>query len=129
MATSDSAIQAQWLDDLKTALSLDEEATWRAFTAVAHALSRSLAAETVELLTATMPPQLKACFSLGGGEASFEGLVQEELGTPSVDSGAVCRAVLFVIALRLPIGKLTELEAKLPQNVRSFWPLMPRPPE
>jgi len=134
MQDLDIAVRAarDWIDDVTCQLGWhDHERAYLAVLAVLHALRDSLAQAEAISLGAQLPPLLRGLYYEGWHgarlpartRAAFLERIHAALHRdPGIDAEEVARAVLALLAARLPAAELEEVRAATPKHLHNLWP-------
>jgi uncharacterized protein (DUF2267 family) len=130
-----AAVQAteEWIDDLKERLGWhDRERTYLALLAAMHALRDCLGRDEAVYVAAHLPPLLRGLYYEGwhpGGRmaamsrAAFVERIHASMHRdPAVDAEQVARAVLALLAARLPAAEIEDAKAATPKPLHNLWP-------
>jgi uncharacterized protein (DUF2267 family) len=131
----DGAIAAadEWIDDLtKRLVWRDREKVYSALIATLHALRDSLPAHEAVFLGDSLTILLRGRYyegwrlakysSLKSRDAFLERIREGVHHDPGIDAEQVARAVLALLAERLPASELEDVKAVTPKALRSLWP-------
>ncbi len=122
-----------WIDDLLHRLGWrDRERVYRALLATLHALRDALAWDEVVYVGAQLPPLLRGLYYEGWhpgkrGSPSTRQAFLERIHDglhrdPGIDAEQVARAVLAMLAARLPPGEVEDAKAATPKSLHNLWP-------
>jgi len=130
-----SAVKAtqEWVDDLLQRLGWhDREKTYRALLTTLHALRDSLKRDEAIYIGARLPPLLRGLYYDGwhpGARAAarsrtafIERVHDGVHRDPAVDPETVTRAVLAMLAARLPAAEIEDAKAATPRSLHNLWP-------
>ena len=131
----DGAVHAaeEWIDDLTQRLGWhDREKVYSAFVATLHALRDSLPAHEAVFLGDYLTILLRGLYYEGwrlpkysafkSRDAFLERIREGVHRDPGVDAEQVAKAVLALLAERLPASELEDVKAVTPKALRGFWP-------
>ena len=131
----DGAVRAaeEWIDDLTKRLGWhDREKAYSAFTATLHALRDGLPAHEAVFLGDYLPIVLRGRYyegwrlpkysSFRSRDAVLERICEGVHHDPGMDAEQVARAVLALLAERVPASELEDVKAVTPKALRSLWP-------
>lgn len=124
----------EWIDDLVQRLGWrDRRHAYLALLAAMHALRDSLPREQAVYLGAQLPVLLRGFFYEGwhpgahptarSREAFLERIHDGVRRDPGVDAEQVARAVLAMLAGRLPPAEIEEAKAAMPSALHNLWPV------
>jgi uncharacterized protein (DUF2267 family) len=132
----ESALQAskEWIDDLTRRLGWhDREKVYMAFIATLHALRDSLPAHEAVFLGDYLPVLLRGLYYEGWRLAKYSSFKTRDAflerihegvhRDPGIDADQVARAVLSMLAERLPASELEDVKTVTPKALRGFWPI------
>ncbi|MFZ1991636.1 MAG: DUF2267 domain-containing protein [Alphaproteobacteria bacterium] len=122
-----------WVDDLTQRLGWrDSERVYSAFVAVLHAFRDSLPRDEAIYVGAQLPPLLRGFYYEGwhatglaaakGREAFLERIRDSLHHDPGIDAEEVARAVLALLAARMPAAELEDAKAATPKALHYLWP-------
>lgn len=122
-----------WVDDLAQRLGWrDRERGYTALLATLHAVRDCLAGDEAIYLGAQLPPLLRGLYyegwhpgrrSAGRSRSAFLQRIHESLDRdPGIDPEQVARAVLALLATRMPAAEVEDAKAATPQALHSLWP-------
>jgi uncharacterized protein (DUF2267 family) len=122
-----------WIDDLAQRLGWrDRDKTYAALIGALHGLRDALPRDEVVYLGAQLPSLLRGFYYEGwrpGGRRSAQsvsalcGRLHEAVDhDPGIDSGAAARAVLGLLAARLPASEIEDVIAASPKSLHALWP-------
>ena len=110
----------------------DREKVYSAFIATLHALRDSLPAHEAVFLGDYLPIVLRGRYyegwrlpkysSFKSRDAFLERIREGVHHDPGIDAEQVARAVLALLAERLPASELEDVKAVTPKALRSLWP-------
>lgn len=123
----------EWVDDLLQRLGWhDRERTYRVLLAALHALRDCLGRDEAVYVGEQLPPLLRGLYyqgwhpgAPGASRSRGEFLARIHDGAhrdPAVDPEAVARAVLAVLAARLPAAEVENAKAATPPPLHNLWP-------
>ncbi len=123
----------QWIGDLMQRLGWhDRERTYRVLLATLHALRDSLPRDEALYMGAQLPPLLRGFYYDGwhhGGRGAARGrtafLERIHDGVhrdPAVDAEQGARAVLAMLAARIPAAELEVAKGATPKTLHNLWP-------
>ena len=123
----------EWIDDLMRRLDWhDRERVCLALLAALHALRDCLGRDEAVYVGAHLPPLLRGLYYEGwhpSGRAAtksrnaFLERIQDGMHRdPAVDAEQVARAVLALLAARLPAAELEDAKAATPKPLHNLWP-------
>lgn len=123
----------EWLDDLVSRLDWhDRHRAYRALTTTLHALRHALPQEEAIDLGGPLPTMLRGLYYEGWHphrvaaartRSAFLERIQDGVHLdPGVDPEQVARAVLAVLASRLPTVDIEEAKAATPHALHGLWP-------
>jgi uncharacterized protein (DUF2267 family) len=123
----------EWIDDLTKRLGWqDREKVYSTFVATLHALRDSLPAHEAVFLGDYLTPLLRGRYfegwrlpkysSFKSRDAFLERIREGVHHDPGIDAEQVARAVLALLAGRLPASELEDVRAVTPKALRSLWP-------
>lgn len=123
----------EWIDDLLRRLGWhDRERTYRVLLATLRALRDSLAHDEAMYIGAQLPPLLRGFYYEGWHPGAHAGLrsraaflerIQDGVHRdPAVDAEQVARAVLAMLAERLPAAEIEDAKTATPQSLHNLWP-------
>lgn len=121
-----------WLDDLMRNLAWhDRRRTWSALVAALHALRDCLGRDEAIYLGAQLPLLLRGFYYEGwhlhthrpmGRDAFLERIRDGLKHDVAVDAEQVARAVMALLARRLPTAELEGTKAATPAAIHGLWP-------
>ena len=122
-----------WIDDLAQRLGWrDRDKTYAALIGALHGLRDALPRDEVVYLGAQLPSLLRGFYYEGwrpGGRRSAQsvsalcGRLHEAVDhDPGIDSDAAARAVLGLLAARLPASEIEDMIAASPKSLHALWP-------
>ena len=129
-----SAVQATeaWVDDLMRCLGWhDRQRTYLALLATLHALRDSLGRDEAVYVGAQLPPLLRGLYYEGwhprtraaaSRSAFLERILDGVHRDVAVDAEQVARAVMALLATRMPPAELEDAKAATPPALHNFWP-------
>jgi uncharacterized protein (DUF2267 family) len=129
-----SEVQATdaWIDDLMRRLSWRErQRTYLALLATLHALRDCLGRDEAVYVGAQLPPLLRGLYYEGwhpgarrtaSRSAFLERILDGVHRDLAVDPEAVARAVMALLAARMPAAELEEAKAATPPALHNLWP-------
>jgi uncharacterized protein (DUF2267 family) len=123
----------EWIDDLRRRLDWrDREKVYLAFVAALHALRDSLPSHEAVFLGDHLTIFLRGRYfegwrlakysSFKSREAFLERIREGVHHDPGIDAERVAKAVLAMLAERLPSAELEDVKAVTPKALRAFWP-------
>ena len=123
----------EWIDDLTRRLGWhDREKVYSAFVATLHALRDSLPAHEAVFLGDYLTILLRGLYYEGwrlpkystfkSRDAFLERIREGVHHDPGIDAEQVAKAVLALLAERLPASELEDVKAVTPKALRGFWP-------
>ncbi len=123
----------RWIDDLLQRLGWhDRERTYRVLLATLHALRDFLPREEAQFIGAQLPALLRGLYYEGWhpgvrGAARSRTAFLEHIRDgvhrdPAVDAEEVARAVLAMLAARMPAAELEGAKAATPRFLHNLWP-------
>jgi uncharacterized protein (DUF2267 family) len=123
----------EWIDDLTQRLGWhDREKVYSAFVATLHALRDSLPAHEAVFLGDYLTILLRGLYYEGwrlpkystfkSRDAFLERIREGVHRDPGIDAEQVAKAVLALLAERLPTSELEDVKAVTPKALRGFWP-------
>jgi uncharacterized protein (DUF2267 family) len=126
-------VAEEWIDDLTRRLGWhDREKVYLAFVATLHALRDSLPIHEAVFLGDYLPILLRGLYyegwrlskysSFKNRDAFLERIQEGVHRDPGIDAEHVARAVLALLAERLPASELEDVKAVTPKALRAFWP-------
>lgn len=131
----DGAIAAadEWIDDLaKRLVWRDREKVYSALIATLHALRDNLPAHEAVFLGDYLTIMLRGRYyegwrlakysSFKSRDAFLERIREGVHHDPGIDAEQVARAVLALLADRVPASELEDVKAVTPKALRSLWP-------
>ncbi len=124
---------AEWIDDLQQRLGWhDRDRVYSALLATLHALRDVLAQKEAVYVGAQLPALLRGLYYDGWhppgragprSRSAFLDRIQDGVHRdPGIDAEQVARAVLALLAARLPAGELEDAKAATPQPLHNLWP-------
>ncbi len=124
---------AEWIDDLQQRLGWhDRERVYSALLATLHALRDVLAQKEAVYVGAQLPALLRGLYYDGWhpsgrfpprSRSAFIERIQDGVHRdPGIDAEQVARAVLALLAARLPAGELEDAKAATPEPLHNLWP-------
>jgi uncharacterized protein (DUF2267 family) len=135
LAELQGAVRAteEWIDDLQQRLGWhDRERVYSALLATLHALRDALAQKEAVYVGAQLPALLRGLYYDGWhprgpapprSRSAFIARIQDGVHRdPGIDAEQVARAVLALLASRLPAGELEDAKAATPQPLHNLWP-------
>ena len=122
-----------WVDDLAQRLSWhDRGKAYAALIGALHGLRDALPRDEVVYLGAQLPPMLRGFYYEGwrpGAHRAAQSLealcarIHEAVDQdPGIDPEAVARAVLALLAVRLPASEIEDVIAATPKALHALWP-------
>ena len=129
-----SAVQATetWIDDLMRCLGWhDRQRAYLALLATLHALRDCLGRDEAVYVGAQLPPLLRGLYYEGWhprtrGAASRSAFLERILDgvhrDVAVDAEQVARAVMALLATRMPAAELEDAKAATPPAIHNLWP-------
>jgi uncharacterized protein (DUF2267 family) len=130
-----SAVRAteSWIDDLMRRLDWhDHERAYRALLGALHALRDCLPRDEAIYLAAELPPLLRGLYyegwhagarAVAASRSVFLQRIHDGVHRdPAVDPEEVARAVLGLLATRLPAAELEDAKAATPKSLHNLWP-------
>jgi len=130
-----AAVQAtqDWIDDLMRRLAWhDRERAYLALLAALHALRDCLGHDEAVYVGVHLPPLLRGLYYEGwhpNGRAAaksrsefLERIHDSMHRDPAVDAEQVARAVLALLAARLPAAEIEDAKAATPKPLHNLWP-------
>jgi uncharacterized protein (DUF2267 family) len=122
-----------WVDDLLRRLGWhDRERVYRALLATLHALRDALAWDEVIYIGAQLPPLLRGLYYEGwhpgkrgvppNRQAFLERIHDGLHRDPGIDAEQVARAVMAMLAARLPAAEVEDAKAATPESLHNLWP-------
>ena len=131
----DTAVRGtnDWIDNLKQQLGWhDRERIYVVLLATLHALRDCLARDEAIYLGAQLPALLRGLYYEGwhpgghkaaGSRSAFLERIHDGVHRdPGVDAEEVARAVLALIATRLPAAEVEDAKAATPKALHNLWP-------
>jgi uncharacterized protein (DUF2267 family) len=126
-------VTEEWIDDLRRRLEWhDQERAHRALLAALHGLRDCLPRDEAIYLASELPPLLRGLYYEGwhpgakptaDSRSSFLKRIHDGVHRdPAVDPEAVARAVLALLAARLPASELEDAKAATPKSLHNLWP-------
>lgn len=123
----------KWLDDLMARLGWhDRQRTWAALGAALHALRDALPQDAAIDVGNQLPLLLRGLYydgwhPRGRGAAHTRPAFLERIHDgvhrdPAIDADAVARAVLALLATRLPAAEIEDAKAATPHDLHNLWP-------
>lgn len=123
----------EWIDDLVRRLGWhDRERAYRVLLATLHALRDTLARDEAVYIGAQLPPLLRGLYYEGWhpgavraarSRSAFIERIQDGVHRdPAVDAEEVARAVLAMLAARLPAAEIEDAKAATPRSLHNLWP-------
>ena len=123
----------EWVDDLLRRLGWhDRDRAYRALLASLHTLRDALGRDEAVYLGAHFPPLLRGLYYEGwhpgrrteapSRTAFLERVHDGVHRDPAVDPETVTRAVLAMLAARLPAAEVEDAKAATPKSVHNLWP-------
>jgi uncharacterized protein (DUF2267 family) len=123
----------EWIDDLTRRLGWhDREKVYLAFVATLHALRDSLPVHEAVFLGDYLTILLRGLYYEGwrlpkystfkSRDAFLERIREGVHHDPGIDAEQVAKAVLALLAERLPASELEDVKAVTPKALRGFWP-------
>jgi uncharacterized protein (DUF2267 family) len=135
LAELQGTVQAteEWVDDLQQRLGWhDLDRAYAALLTTLHALRDVLPQEETVYVGAQLPALLRGLYydgwhpskrgSMRGRSAFIERIQDGVHRDPAIDAEQVARAVLAVLAARLPAGELEDAKAATPSPLHNLWP-------
>jgi uncharacterized protein (DUF2267 family) len=135
LAELQGAIHAteEWIDDLQQRLGWhDRNRAYSTFLATLHALRDVLGQKEAVYVGAQLPALLRGLYYDGWhplgrtsprSRSAFIERIQDGVHRdPGIDAEQVARAVLALLAARLPAGELEDAKAATPRPLRNLWP-------
>jgi uncharacterized protein (DUF2267 family) len=135
LAELQGAVRAteEWIDDLQQRLGWhDRDRVYSALLATMHALRDVLAQKEAVYVGAQLPDLLRGLYYDGWhpsgrtpprSRSAFIERIQDGVRRdPGIDAEQVARAVLALLAARLPAGELEDAKAATPKPLRNLWP-------
>jgi uncharacterized protein (DUF2267 family) len=135
LAELQGTVQAteEWVDDLQQRLGWhDLDRVYSALLATLHALRDVLPQEETVYVGAQLPLLLRGLYydgwhpskrgSMRSRSAFIERIQDGVDRDPGIDAEQVARAVLAVLAARLPAGELEDAKAATPRPLHNLWP-------
>ena len=127
------AATEDWVDDLMRRLAWqDREHVYRALLATLHALRDCLPREEAIYLAAQLPAMLRGLYYEGWHPGAYPPLKSRAAfierihdgvhRDPGVDAEQVARAVLALLAARLPASEIEDAKAIMPHALHNLWP-------
>ena len=121
-----------WIDDLAQRLGWrDRDKTYAALIGALHGLRDALPRDEVVYLGAQLPPLLRGFYFEGwrpGAHRSAQSLsalcgrLHEAVDhDPGIDLEVAARAVLALLAARLPASEIEDVIAASPKSLRALW--------
>jgi uncharacterized protein (DUF2267 family) len=122
-----------WIDDFRQRLGWnDRERVYVALVAALHALRDCLGRDEAVYIGTHLPPLLRGFYYEGWhpgrrpaarSRAAFLERIHDGVHRdPAVDPEQVARAVLALIAARLPAAEIEEAKAATPKPLHNLWP-------
>lgn len=121
-----------WLDDLMRNLAWqDRRRAWSALLAALHALRDCLGRDEAISLGAQLPPLLRGFYyegwhphahKLTNRDAFLERVRDAIKHDMAVDAEQLVRAVLALLARRVPASELDDAKAATPPDIHGLWP-------
>jgi uncharacterized protein (DUF2267 family) len=131
----DNAVRAttEWIDDLMLRLGWqDRDKVYAAFIAALHALRDWLPRDEAIYVAACFPPLLRGLYYEGwhpaghvtaeSRRAFLERIHDGVHREPGIDAEHVAKAVLALLAARLPPAELENAKAATPEELHGLWP-------
>ncbi|MBW8269287.1 DUF2267 domain-containing protein [Caldovatus aquaticus] len=127
-------VAAEWFEAFVARLGWhDRERAYRALRAAAHALRDCLPVDEVAALGTQLPTLLRGeyyegwrptgrAFRIRTREAFLERIREGVHRDPAVDAEQVARALLALLAARLPPAEIEDAKAVTPAELRGLWP-------
>jgi len=123
----------EWIDDLQRGLGWhDPDRVYSALVATLHAIRDALPQNEAVYIGAQLPVLLRGLYYDGWhpsrrtalrSQSSFIERIQDGVHRdPAIDAEYVARAVLAVLAARLPAGELEDAKAATPRPLHNLWP-------
>jgi uncharacterized protein (DUF2267 family) len=135
LAELQGAVRAteEWIDDLQKRLGWhDRDRVYAALLATLHALRDVLAQKEAVYVGAQLPALLCGLYYDGWhpsgriasrSRSAFIERIQDGVHRdPGIDGEQVARAVLALLAARLPTGELEDAKAATPRPLSNLWP-------
>lgn len=129
-----SAVQATetWVDDLMRCLGWhDRQRAYLALLATLHALRDCLGRDEAVYVGAQLPPLLRGLYyegwhprtrGAGSRSAFLERILDGVHHDVAVDAEEVARAVMALLATRMPAAELEDAKAATPPAIHNLWP-------
>lgn len=129
-----AAVAQDWIDDLLRRLQWrDQNKVYAVLFAGLHALRDSLPRDEAVYLGAQLPPLLRGLYYEGWRPSGRPSLVRSRDDflerirdgvhhEPGIDAEQAARAVLALLAERLPPAELEDAKAATPKLLRALWP-------
>ena len=122
-----------WINDLQQRLGWsDRNRVYSALLATLHALRDALSQQEAVYVGAQLPALLRGLYYDGwhlsgrapsrSRDAFIERIQDGVHRDPGIDAEQVARAVLAVLAARLPAGELEDAKAATPRTLHNLWP-------
>jgi uncharacterized protein (DUF2267 family) len=123
----------EWVDDLQQRLGWhDLDRAYAALLTTLHALRDVLPQDEAVYVGAQLPVLLRGLYydgwhpskrgSMRSRNAFIERIQDGVHRDPGIDAEQVARAVLAVLAARLPAGELEDARAATPRSLHNLWP-------
>jgi len=123
----------EWVDDLTRRLDWhDRERTYLVLIAALHALRDCLGRDEAVYIGAYLPTLLRGLYYEGwhpgahpaarSRRAFLERIHDGVHRDPAVDAEQVARAVLALLAARLPAAEIEDAKAATPRELHNLWP-------
>jgi uncharacterized protein (DUF2267 family) len=135
MSELNSAVAAteDWVNDLMRRLAWqDRERVFRALLAALHAIRDCLPRDEAIYLAARLPVLLRGFYYEGwhpsthpppkGRVAFIERIHDSVHRDPGIDAEQVARAVLALLAARIPASEIEGVKAAMPHALHNLWP-------
>jgi uncharacterized protein (DUF2267 family) len=122
-----------WIDDLMRRLEWhDRQRVYLALLAALHALRDCLGQDEAVYVRAHLPPLLRGLYyegwhpsirAAGRSRSAFLERIHDGMHRDlAIDSEQVARAVLALLAARLPAAELEDAKAATPKALHNLWP-------
>lgn len=126
-------VTEEWVDDLQERLGWhDQDRVYSALLSTLHALRDVLPQEETVYVGAQLPALLRGLYydgwhpskrgSIRSRSAFIERIQDGVDHDPGIDAEQVARAVLALLAARLPAGELEDAKAATPRPLHNLWP-------
>jgi len=123
----------KWLDDLMARLGWqDPHRTYAALAAALHALRDALSQEAAIDVGNQLPVLVRGLYydgwhprgrSAARTRSTFLERIHDGVHRdPAIDADAVARAVLALLAARLPAAEIEDAKAEMPHDLHNLWP-------